>query len=99
VGPAAGKPKGDRCHDKEAETDDDEEESEGFSDENDSHPAKRRCQSTTGEKSSRKRQTKRRRFSSPLASDEETEIEDESDISSYIPSRPHYSLKSQPTSS
>lgn len=55
MGPAAGKPKGDRCHDKEAETDDDEEESEGFSDENDSHPVKRRCQSTTGEKSSRKR--------------------------------------------
>ena len=43
-----------------------------------------------------KRRTKRRRFSSPLSFDEETEMRDESDISSY---KPHHISDSRPTSS
>ena len=40
--------------------------------------------------------TKHRRFSSPLSSDEETEMGDESDISSY---KPHHILDSRPNPS
>lgn len=45
------------------------------------------------------RRIKRGRFSSLLSSDEETETGDESDISSYTPSRPHHTSNAQPTSS
>ncbi|KAI9696697.1 MAG: hypothetical protein M1836_005059 [Candelina mexicana] len=46
-------------------------------------PTKKRSQPTARGKPSSNRRIKRRCFSSPLSSDEETESEDESDISSY----------------
>jgi len=46
-----------------------------------------------------KRRVKRRRFSSPLSSDEKNVTGDESDISSHRSSRPHYSSNPRPTSS
>ena len=45
-----------------------------------------------------KRRVKHRRFSSPLSSNEDTAIGDESDISSYTSSRPHRPSRPQPTS-
>ncbi len=101
-GSSAGQTKGDRWNYKEAEAEDEEGLFDGDNDENSPPllgPAVKRCRSTAGEKSSRKRGMKRRRFSSPLSSDEETEMGDESDISSYVPSRPHHSSNPRPTSS
>ena len=46
-----------------------------------------------------KRRVRRRRFSSPFASDEDTATGDESDISSYTSSRPHRPSRPRPTSS
>ncbi len=89
----AGKAKGDRWDDKEAEADDEEEEPDGDNDENNPlllGPTKQQCRSTAGKKSSQKRGTKRRRFSSPLSSNEEAEMGDELNIGSYTSSRPHH---------
>lgn len=59
---------------------------------------KKQSQSPTGDKLQVQRR-KRGRFSSPLPSDEETETGDESDISSYRPSRAHHTSNARPTSS
>ncbi|KAL8696688.1 MAG: hypothetical protein Q9201_007534 [Fulgogasparrea decipioides] len=50
-------------------------------------PTKKRCQSVGEKKLPVKRRVKRRRFSSPLSSDEETETGTEPDISSYPPAK------------
>ena len=68
-GPSAGNAKGDQWEEKEAEAADEEEESDEDKDENNPpllHPTKKGCRSATGEKSSRNRDVKRRRFSSRL---------------------------------
>jgi hypothetical protein len=82
----AGKAKGDWW-------DDEEEEPDGDNDENNPlllRPTKQQCRSTAGKKSSQKRGTKRRRFSSPLSFNEEAKMGDELNIGSYTPSRPHH---------
>ena len=61
--------------------------------------AKKRPLSFAKEKPRVKRRVKRRRFSSPLSSDEKSATGDESDISSYRSSRPHHSSNPRPTSS
>jgi len=45
------------------------------------------------------RRIKRRRFSSPLSSDEKIETGDESDISTYTPSKPYHILTRRLTAS
>ncbi len=60
---------------------------------------KKRCLSAVGEEPLSKRRIKSRRFSSPFSSDEETKTGDESDISSYAPSKPHHALVPRPTPS
>ena len=87
--------------DKEAEIDNEE---EGYSGNGkrdtlpDLHPTKKRSLCGVGEKPRKKRRTKRHLFSSRLYSDAETETGDESDISSYTPSKPYHISKPRPTS-
>ena len=59
----------------------------------------KRSLATAQEKPHWKCRIKCRRFLSPLSSDEETETRDESDISSYAPSKAHNASTRQPTSS
>ena len=61
--------------------------------------AKKMPLSFAKEKPRVKRRLKRRRFSSPLSSDEKSATGDESDISSYRSSRPHHCSNSRLTSS
>ena len=99
-GPSAAKANGNWWEDKQAEADNDEEPNRD-NDENNPpllRPTMNRCRSTTCEESSRKRGIKRCRLSSPLPSDEETEICEESDCSNYTPET-HNILKSRPVSS
>jgi hypothetical protein len=97
-GPSAVKDKKGRWDDEEADTDDEEEEEEDIGESNGGcdkkktlllRSIKKRSLPTAGGKPRAKR-IKRRRFSSPLSLDEETEMDDESDISSYTPSKPYY---------
>ena len=60
---------------------------------------KKRCLSATEKKPPLKRLIKRRRFSSPLSSDEETETWDKSSTTSYAPFKPHHTLTLRPTPS
>ena len=88
--------------DKEAEIDNEE---EGYSGDGKLdtlpylHPTKKRSLCGVGEKPRKKRRTKRHLFSSRLYSDAETGTGDESDISSYTPSKPCHISKPRPTSS
>ena len=103
-GPSAGEDRKNQWDRKEAEAGEEEDEKEeteevGERDESQTPPlraTKKRPLSPAQEKSCVKRRTKRRRFSSPLSSDKETEMEDESDISSY---KPHHISDSRPTPS
>ncbi len=100
--PGAGEDKGDQWSDKEAEADNQEDEPNGGNNQKNMlllRSAKKRSLATAQEKSHWKRRIKRRRFSSPLSSDEETETQDESDISSYAPTKPHDASTPRPTSS
>lgn len=63
------------------------------------HPTEKRSLCRVGEKPRKKRRTKRHLFSSRLYLDAETRTGDESDISSYTPSKPCYVSKPRPTSS
>lgn len=63
------------------------------------NPAKKRCRPVTGKKPSLKRCITHRHFSSPLLSDEETETEDESNISSYASIKSQHLSLSSPTPS
>ena len=63
------------------------------------HPTKKRSLCGVGEKPRKKRRTKRHLFSSRLYSDAETGTGDESDFSSYTPSKPRHISKPRPTSS
>ena len=90
-GPSAGEDREDQWDCKEVEAGEEEDAKEetkdvGERDESQKPPlrsTKKRPVSPAKEKSCVKRRTKRRRFSSPLSSDAETEMGDESDISSY----------------
>ncbi len=88
--------------DKEAEMADEE---EGFSGDSERdtlpylHPTKKRSLCRVGEKPSKKRRIKRHPFSSRLSSDADMGTGDESDISSYTPSKPRHISKPRPTSS
>lgn len=92
----------DQQDDKEAEIDDEE---KGYSGDGKLdalpylHPTKKRSLCGIGEKPRKKRRTKRHLFSSRLYSDVETGTSDESDISSYTPSKPCHISKPRPTSS
>ncbi|KAI9791925.1 MAG: hypothetical protein M1835_008161 [Candelina submexicana] len=105
--PLAGEEKEDQWDDKEAEADDEEEgveeeEPSGDGDKSDASPlrlTKKRSQPTARGKPLMNRRIKRRCFSSPLSSDEETESEDESDISSYSASRRLTNSRTRPTPS
>lgn len=57
----------------------------------------KRGRSTLGERPPSQRRRKRRRFSLPLSSDDETESDDESVISSYTPSKPYNVSTPRPT--
>ena len=87
--------------DKEAEIVDEE---EGYSGDSKGdtlsylHPTKKRSLYGVGEKPRKKRRTKRHLFSSRLSSDAETGTGDESDISSYTPSKSCHISKPRPTS-
>ena len=107
-GPSAGEDREDQWDPQEAETGHEEDkkeetESNGERDDGDKPPllgsTKKRPLSSAKEKSGVKRCVKRRRFSSPFSSDEDTATGDESDISSYTSSRPHRPSKLRPTSS
>ena len=101
---SAGEDREDPGDPKEKEAGEEEDEGEetedvGERDESQTPPlysTKRRPLSPAKEKSCVRRRTKRRRFSSPFSLDEETEMGDESDISSY---KPHHVLDSRPTPS
>ena len=103
-GPSAGEDREDQWDSKEAEAGDEEDEKEetediGERDENHTpllRSTKKRSLSPAKEKFRVKRRTKSRRFSSPLSSDEEAEMGDESDISSY---EPHHISDSRPNPS
>jgi len=100
-----------RWDDKEAEADnveeeeEEEEEREGPNDDSDVNKTpllrstKKRFLSIVGRRAPLERRIKRRRFSSPLSSDEKTETGDESDISTYAPSKPHHISTRRPTAS
>jgi len=98
-----------RWDDKEAEADnveeEEEEEREGLNVDSDINKTplrrstKKRFQSIVGRRAPLERRIKRRRFSSPLSSDEKTETGDESDISTYAPSKPHHVSTRRPTAS
>ena len=99
-GPPAGEDREDRWNLKEVEAgreDDENEETEGNGGRDDGdtpllpHSTKKRPLSSS--------KGKRRRFSSPFTSDEDTATGDESDISSYTSSRPHRPSRPRPTSS
>ena len=62
------------------------------------HPTEKRSLCRVGEKPRKKRRTKRHLFSSRPYSDAETGTSDESDISSYTPSKPCHISKPRPTS-
>jgi len=63
------------------------------------YPAKKRSRSSMQKDPFPKRRLKRRRSSSPASSSEETETEDESNFSSYTPSKPYNISTAQSTSS
>ena len=91
--PSADKEKEDQRDDKEGEADDEEEKPDGGSVKNNTplpRSTKKRCLSGAKKKPSSKRLIKRRRFSSPLFLDEETEERDESDTTNYAPRKPHH---------
>jgi len=96
-----------RWDDKEAEADnvEEEEEREGLNDGSDMNKTpllrskKKRFQSIVGRRAPFECRIKRRRFSSPLSSDEKTETGDESDISTYTPPKPHHISTRRPTAS
>ena len=107
-GPSAGEDKEDLCDSKEAEAGhkkDKKGETEGNGEGDDGDTplllgsTKKRPLSSAKEKRRVKRRVKRHRFSSPFSSDEDTATGDESDISSYISSRPHRLTRPWPTSS
>lgn len=62
-------------------------------------PTKKRCQSVGGKKLPVKRRVKRRRFSSPLSSDEEIETGTQPDISSYPPAKTYRTFNLRSSSS
>ena len=103
--PLAGEEKEDQWDNKEVEADDEEEgveeeEPSGDGDKSDVsplRPTKKRSQSTARGKPLLNHRIKRRCFSSPLASDEETGSEDESDISSYSASQRQTKSRTQRT--
>lgn len=106
-GPSAGEDREDQCDPKKAEAGhkkDELGETEGNGERDDSdiplllRSTKKRPLSSAKEKRRVKRRVKRHRFSSPFSSDEETVTGDESDISSYIYSRPHHLLRPRLTS-
>jgi len=93
-----------RWDNKEAEADnveeeeEEEEEREGLNDDSDVNKTpllrstKKRFLSIVRRRAPLERRIKRRRFSLPLSSDEKIETGDESDISTYTPSKPYYIL-------
>lgn len=99
---SADKEKGDQRDDKKKEADDEEEEPDGDSIKNNTplprSPPQKRCLPAAENKPPSKHLTKRRHFSLPLSSDEETEIRDESDTTSYAPCKSHHILNLEPTS-
>jgi len=104
TGPSAGEDRKDQWDRKDVEAGEEEDEKEetedvGERDESQTPPlrfTKKRPLSPAKKKSYEKRRTKRRRFSSPLSSDEEAETREESDISSY---KPHHVPDFRPTPS
>lgn len=90
---------------KEAGADEDEEHNDNDSNIHEKNvplarPHKKRLWPATREKLRMKRAIKRRRFSSPLTSEEETEeTQNESDIGSYAPTKPHHSVSPGPATS
>lgn len=102
-GPSAGEDREDQCDPKEAEAGHKKDEKKETEDNGDTplllRSTKKRPLSSANEKCRVKRRVKRHSFSSPFSSDEDTATGTESDISSYIFSRPHRLSRSRPTSS
>ena len=106
-GSSSGEDREDQWEPKEAEAgheEDKKEETKGNGERDDGdkplllRSTKKRPLSSTKEKPCVRRRVKRRRFSSPFSSDEDTATGDESDISSYASSRPYRPLTPRPIS-